>query len=495
MRILYFVVQLFLGALFLTSSFAQVNYNYHPLSNSLIISLEGGGTYSFSDYEKSDVGLAFGGSLEYYLPTNSKNLFGLKLNGSFSQLSGNESNLGFNKLAPKFETNTMSAGLGLIYSYAYSQKFLPYISLSGNFLVFDYVSRNVQSSFLELSNDTQDNSLSIGAMGGIKYKINDITDFNFGVGYNYVLDDNIDAIKYGEYEDNYFSGVIGFSFRIWNQRDSDNDGINDDVDKCPYEEEDIDGFEDEDGCPDLDNDGDGIIDFKDGCQNIAEDIDGFQDEDGCPDPDNDGDGILDVDDSCPDIAEDFDGFEDEDGCPDADNDGDGILDNIDQCIDEAEVFNGFQDEDGCPDELPKPVYVEPTPKVVKKRPPKNNKTKTKVSNAPSSFLIHSETTFSSNSAQIKSSAYSELNRIVEELKKHPNTSWRIEGHTDTKDSRTEANRITKNQADAILSYFVSKGLSSSKFQALGFGDASPIASNSSVYGRMKNRRIIIRKID
>ena len=40
--------------------------------------------------------------------------------------------------------------------------------------------------------------------------------------------------------------------------DRDGDGIPDDVDKCPNEPEDKDGFQDEDGCPDLDNDGDGI---------------------------------------------------------------------------------------------------------------------------------------------------------------------------------------------------------------------------------------------
>ena len=38
--------------------------------------------------------------------------------------------------------------------------------------------------------------------------------------------------------------------------DTDNDGIIDKLDKCPFEEEDLDGYMDEDGCPDLDNDGD-----------------------------------------------------------------------------------------------------------------------------------------------------------------------------------------------------------------------------------------------
>ncbi|MDB4986562.1 MAG: internalin [Myxococcaceae bacterium] len=81
--------------------------------------------------------------------------------------------------------------------------------------------------------------------------------------------------------------------------DRDHDGILDDVDQCPDQAEDRDGFADEDGCPDLDNDGDSVPDASDSCANNAEDRDGFADEDGCPDPDNDADGIADVDDACP----------------------------------------------------------------------------------------------------------------------------------------------------------------------------------------------------
>jgi len=65
--------------------------------------------------------------------------------------------------------------------------------------------------------------------------------------------------------------------------DRDGDGIPDDVDKCPDEAEDFDGFEDEDGCPDPDNDHDGINDFADACPNEPETFNGFEDEDGCPD--------------------------------------------------------------------------------------------------------------------------------------------------------------------------------------------------------------------
>lgn len=101
-----------------------------------------------------------------------------------------------------------------------------------------------------------------------------------------------------------------------------------------------------------DPDQDGIESKKDACPDIAEDLDGFEDQDGCPDFDNDKDGIYDSEDKCPDQAEDMDGFRDDDGCPDDDNDKDGILDKDDICPHEKEIVNGYKDEDGCPDEVP-----------------------------------------------------------------------------------------------------------------------------------------------
>lgn len=65
--------------------------------------------------------------------------------------------------------------------------------------------------------------------------------------------------------------------------DSDGDGISDEDDRCPLSPEDRDGFEDDDGCPDLDNDDDGIPDVKDRCPLDAETENGFEDDDGCPD--------------------------------------------------------------------------------------------------------------------------------------------------------------------------------------------------------------------
>jgi OOP family OmpA-OmpF porin len=65
--------------------------------------------------------------------------------------------------------------------------------------------------------------------------------------------------------------------------DKDLDTIPDAADKCPAEAEDIDGFQDDDGCPELDNDNDGVGDDDDTCPSDPETKNGYKDTDGCPD--------------------------------------------------------------------------------------------------------------------------------------------------------------------------------------------------------------------
>ncbi len=136
-------------------------------------------------------------------------------------------------------------------------------------------------------------------------------------------------------------------------KDNDGDGIPDLEDRfCPLDKEDGQGPQPTDGCPigGRDTDVDGIYDDVDACFDQEEDVDGFEDWDGCPDLDQDKDGVDDSDDQCPVCPEDLDGFEDGDGCPELDNDRDGFYDGEDACPNEAEVLNGIDDFDGCPDD-------------------------------------------------------------------------------------------------------------------------------------------------
>lgn len=98
----------------------------------------------------------------------------------------------------------------------------------------------------------------------------------------------------------------------------------------------------------LDSDGDGVPDSRDKCPTEQEDRDGFQDNDGCPDPDNDGDGVVDGKDMCPNNA----GPVENDGCPDTDNDD--VPDGVDECPGRP----GPAENNGCPIDEPPFVVVE-----------------------------------------------------------------------------------------------------------------------------------------
>jgi OmpA-OmpF porin, OOP family len=251
--------------------------------------------------------------------------------------------------------------------------------------------------------------------------------------------------------------------------DKDGDGIPDDVDKCPAEPEDKDGFQDDDGCPDPDNDGDGIPDALDKCPNDPEDKDGFQDDDGCPDLDNDKDGIPDNLDKCPNEPEDKDGFEDQDGCPDPDNDKDGIPDAVDKCPNQPETVNHYQDEDGCPDEVPA---------AVKK------------------FTgVIEGINFKTASAEILPGSFAVLDRAIKVLQDYPDVNLEISGHTDNR-GKAEYNRnLSQRRADSVKMYFVSRGIASSRLQSIGYGMERPLADNSTSSGRASNRRTEFRLID
>ena len=138
--------------------------------------------------------------------------------------------------------------------------------------------------------------------------------------------------------------------------DSDNDGVNDDVDICPdtptSAEVYVDGCSEEQRRPGstTDTDQDGIVDADDLCQQtpLGESVY----TDGCSDSqlDSDGDGVSDAEDACPSfddaIDRDFDSIPD--GCDDLiDRDNDGVSDTDDICNNFDDTID--LDADGIPD--------------------------------------------------------------------------------------------------------------------------------------------------
>jgi len=75
------------------------------------------------------------------------------------------------------------------------------------------------------------------------------------------------------------------------------------------------------------------------------------------------------------------------------------------------------------------------------------------------------------------------------LRKYPDTTAVIEGHTDEVGTAADNLRLSQRRAESVVSYLASLGIARSRLQAVGYGETRPIADNSTEIGKRLNRRI------
>ena len=99
--------------------------------------------------------------------------------------------------------------------------------------------------------------------------------------------------------------------------------------------------------------------------------------------------------------------------------------------------------------------------------------------------------FESAKAIIKQSSYSSLDGLAMLLKSHPEWSVTLKGYTDNSGNAAKNLQLSKDRAASVKNYLVNKGVSAANIQSQGYGSANPVASNSTLAGRAKNRRVEI----
>jgi len=112
------------------------------------------------------------------------------------------------------------------------------------------------------------------------------------------------------------------------------------------------------------------------------------------------------------------------------------------------------------------------------------------------IILSDDVLFDSGKAEVKSSARPVLDKVAAVIRsKVPDKNIGVSGHTDNvpiKLSKWKSNwELSTTRATNVLHYLVKKGVSPDKLSATGYGEHRPIASNSSVEGRAKNRRVEI----
>ena len=230
--------------------------------------------------------------------------------------------------------------------------------------------------------------------------------------------------------------------------DSDGDGVADGSDNCPNTPAGarVDAW----GC-ELDSDGDGVKDSMDECPGTPSGV--AVGANGCPN-DSDGDGVTDDKDQCPNTpaGEPVDA----NGC-ELDDDGDGVVNRLDECPGTAA---GVQvDIKGC--EIKEEITLEGV-------------------------------NFQTNSDRLVTGAESILSDAAATLRKNPTIKVEVAGHTDS-DGAAEYNEgLSARRAQTVHDYLAANGVDVSRMTVRGYGEAQPVADNSTAAGKAQNRRVVLR---
>ena len=100
--------------------------------------------------------------------------------------------------------------------------------------------------------------------------------------------------------------------------------------------------------------------------------------------------------------------------------------------------------------------------------------------------FQSEVMFDFDSATLKPGAYAEIGRVGNVLNRYPQTTIRVEGHTDSKGSEQYNQDLSQRRAQAVKDALTQRGVDSRRIQTIGFGESQPISSSDAM-----NRRVNI----
>jgi len=96
--------------------------------------------------------------------------------------------------------------------------------------------------------------------------------------------------------------------------------------------------------------------------------------------------------------------------------------------------------------------------------------------------------FETDSYNLKTESYVELNKLVEFLTQNKDLKIEIGGHTDNVGTEKYNQLLSENRAKTVVEYLITKGIASNRLTYKGYGLLEPITQNTTVEGRAQNRR-------
>jgi len=100
-------------------------------------------------------------------------------------------------------------------------------------------------------------------------------------------------------------------------------------------------------------------------------------------------------------------------------------------------------------------------------------------------------TFRTDSSSINAGFYQVLDSVAILLKEYADTTVTVVGHTDSVGDASYNQSLSEQRAHSVSGYLRSQGVAGQRFNVMGYGEQSPVASNATREGRAQNRRVEI----
>jgi OOP family OmpA-OmpF porin len=110
-------------------------------------------------------------------------------------------------------------------------------------------------------------------------------------------------------------------------------------------------------------------------------------------------------------------------------------------------------------------------------------------------LVLDGTHFNFDKATLRPQGKGKLDEDAKMLNAYPDIHAKISGYTDSIGTKKYNLKLSKARAATVAKYLESKGVAADRLTEEGYGESNPVASNKTVAGRAKNRRVEIETLN
>lgn len=100
-------------------------------------------------------------------------------------------------------------------------------------------------------------------------------------------------------------------------------------------------------------------------------------------------------------------------------------------------------------------------------------------------------TFAANESDVQPGFQNSLNEVAATLVEFPSTAVDIVGHASSDGDDASNQALSEARARSVRTYLINNGLQAVRANAVGLGETQPVADNSTIEGRIANRRVEI----